>query len=463
MDPFRVLPAELMIEILHAIDDFYGLVSLTKVSPHAESVCAAYALPILNNLTKWYPLFYCPYSYRDADLPLPIRGIFRCLALILSEPPSDIDTVRIHLGYTQDCPWSVVPIKLGPQRANVVAFQLIRIAARIQRLACMCLLTMVGNLYCAVSNSKYLGPERVASFIPFSWVEEYRVYQALWNLQLFSIYFYYTQLKWGWSDEEAQALSIEIPWQFKPKYKLDDEIPSVTNVLIQLGLTPKQICHLPLFDFDEMEQIMDHNDYPPSCVWSPPPTPDANNNEHSFVWNQRPEDAIARVSNGTHQCERMLVHSNTTFPTKTFLGIQLFHPDGPERPLFQEMGLFIWDALRMCSVGLSIPDSNQQRLAGFDILSAPPVQVPYCCPGDRAKMLEILIRWWSLLGKYPQLPPIIAPSFIKANAHNTFWINDPEYQMPTGQNLGIASADGRQMMIPLMGLAPTFFPGQPLP
>lgn len=444
VDPFRVFPVELMIEILHSVDDFYSLVSLTKVSLHADSVCKAYALPILNNLTKWYSLFHCTYSYRGTDLPVPIRGIFRCLALILSEPPSDIETVRIHFAYTEDCPWSVVPIKLCPERATLVAFELIHIAARIQRLACLCLLTMVGNLHCAVSNSKILGPERAAAFIPFSWVEEYRVYQALWNLQLYSIYFYYTQLKWGWSDEEAQSLSKKLNWQFHRKRRTDEEIPSVTNVLIQLGLTPKQRLHLPLFDFDEMEKILDQGKYPPPCVWSPPPTPPY----HKFTsaWSQTPDDAMTKVSQATSQwglipaiVELFAQHSKVSF-----------HLDGTERPFFQGMGLFIWDEWRMCSVGLACPNEDQ-------ILVGP-------LHGPDGKQFDMYRhsshmrdddyrRWWSLLGRYPWPEPQIPSSFTRADPPHTYRINDPHFGIPYGHNIGVVSSDALRL---------TFLPTQPM-
>ncbi|KAJ5414664.1 hypothetical protein N7509_001291 [Penicillium cosmopolitanum] len=402
-DIFRTLPVELMIEILQYIDDFYSVVSLTKASPHAESVCATYALPILNRLTKWHSLFHCPYSYRSQCVPMPIRGIFRCLALMLSEPPSNIESVKRHFQYTQDCPWSVVPIPLCPKRAAKVAFELIRIAGRIQRLACMCLLTMVGSLHCAVSSSKLLGPDRATQFIPFSWVEEYRVYQALWNLQLYSTYLHYTQEKWGWSTQEAQALSIEIPWQFKSKGQLDEEIPSVTTVLIQLGLIPKRIAHLPLFDFDDMEETLDHGGYPSSCAWSPPPVSELEYFLGGYdFWGQSVEQALIRVSKSAIRWEFMTDRS--PMPNRLLHPAVTFRMDGPERPLFQGMGLFIWDEWRMCAVGLICPRPSQ-RESGLP-------RGPDGKPIDLTPFLEdfyswnekvIYERWWSLLGQYPDL------------------------------------------------------------
>ncbi|KAJ5984606.1 hypothetical protein N7481_006705 [Penicillium waksmanii] len=402
-DIFRALPVELMIEILQYIDDFYSLVSLTKASPHAESVCATYALPILNRLTKWYSLFHCPYSYRDQGIPMPIRGIFRCLALMLSEPPSDIESVRRHFEYTQDCPWSVVPIPLCPKRAATVAFELIRIAGRIQRLACMCLLTMVGNLHCAVSSSKLLGPQRATHFIPFGWVEEYRVYQALWNLQLYSTYIHYTQSKWGWSDEEVQALSIEIPWQFASKGALDEEIPSVTTVLNQLGLISKQISHLPLFDFDDMEEILDHSGYPSSCAWSPPPVPELKCFPGGRdLWGQSSQIALVELSRCTELWRFMTDRTpNTTRPLEPAV---TFRMDGPERPFFQGMGLFIWDEWRMCAVGLFYPETLKRESGLPRGPDGKPIDLkPFLDNFDSWNQKVIYERWWSLLGEYPDL------------------------------------------------------------
>lgn len=443
-DTFRALPVELMIEILQYIDDFYSLVSLTKVSPHAESVCAAYALTILNQRTKYYSLFYCSYSYRNENIPMPIRGIFRCIALMLSEPPSDIETVRRHFAYTQDCPWSVVPIPLCPKRASVVAFQLIQIAGRIQRLACLCLLTMVGNLHCAVSSSKLLGADRAATFIPFSWVEEYRVYQALWNLQLYSIYFYYTQSKWGWSDEEVQSLSLEIPWQFKPKNcDLDEEIPSVTKVLTQLGLAPKQMYHLPLFDFDEMEQILDHGKCPPSCAWPPPPIPQTY--YMGEVWGQGPEDALVRLSRSARDWKHMT--DSEPYAERPLHPAVTFRLDGPERPLFQGMGLFIWDDWRMCAVGLSHPNLEQRKSG----LPCGPDGNPIDMKPFFVNYLEwnakvIYERWWSLLGEYPDLLDFLPQYPDKRGFPCMYWNHNRDRRLVTGNPVDSISLRNTRLM-----------------
>lgn len=355
-DPFQLLPVELMLFILQYIDDFYSLHALAGVSPYAKSVCMTYAVSILNHHTQRYSLFCSNESLQPKALnePLSIRGIFRSVALLLSEPSSGPETPKQSLVHLKNCARSTSPIPLSQKGASELAFKLIHIIARIQRLACLCLLTMSANLNCALLNSAHFGPKFTEKIIPFSWVEEYRVYRALWSFQLDSIYRLHTWKgrEWDFQLEELKDVCSELHSGCCSQNSslVYQERCSVSQVLVQLGFDRWNVIdsrsdHFPLFDFDDMEQILNHNKLEfPSGVWTPRPRP--NSLKSDKLWKQDPYFALKCQNPGAGYWG----HCYNEFWSESEAIYQ-----GPGLPLLQGMGIFIWDLWRLFSAGIMPP------------------------------------------------------------------------------------------------------------
>ncbi|PYH42458.1 uncharacterized protein BP01DRAFT_385346 [Aspergillus saccharolyticus JOP 1030-1] len=92
---------------------------------------------------------------------------------------------------------------------------MVGVAANIQRLACICLITLHARLQAALPQYLHsirgipcVMPCQLRDVGPFSWIEEYRVYRALWHLQVFSdLLETGTRLHWSaddmvWSGQE---------------------------------------------------------------------------------------------------------------------------------------------------------------------------------------------------------------------------------------------------------------------
>ncbi|KAL4955766.1 hypothetical protein BDW69DRAFT_182232 [Aspergillus filifer] len=118
---------------------------------------------------------------------------------------------------------------------------MIVIGAQIQRLAYACLVKLFENLrtaHNAILPAEWLENPRRGS-APFQWIEEFRVYRALWLLQIHSDL--RRALKadqesdwggWNWTPTGVDKIATE---SFGDSIALDHEVQGFADVLIDIG------------------------------------------------------------------------------------------------------------------------------------------------------------------------------------------------------------------------------------
>lgn len=111
---------------------------------------------------------------------------------------------------------------------------IIHIAANLQRLARMCSYIMQQKFISAVAYSLAYAVSQQA-VEPITWIEEYRVYWALWHLQHHSALRKPAKHRWMWSKESSKGLG-DIWNNVSPV--LPGKIWTVAAILAVLGLRP---------------------------------------------------------------------------------------------------------------------------------------------------------------------------------------------------------------------------------
>jgi hypothetical protein len=257
---------------------------------------------------------------------------------------------------------------------------MIRIAAQVQYTACQCLTNLLKRLDQActpelLAQWDVLPHRREQGLAHPSWVEEFRVYQALWCLQLISDLYHATgpdPVKsqsgeswggWGWSEAEIQKIKTYrsyLPDAFEVGSLLpasSDEIQCVSDSLRELGA----LCHSPVdepvpeahatnstdkFDYVApfFESLQTPN-MPNGSVWSMQPFPE--NSEINTKWHRSARHASRGFISSFYRKEVFLRErtKNHGPPTPGLEKIREFH----------KLGLFIWDLWRMYCMGLMKP------------------------------------------------------------------------------------------------------------
>ncbi|KAJ5095047.1 hypothetical protein N7532_007338 [Penicillium argentinense] len=424
------LPIEVVIQILSYTDDFYGLHSLISVSPYAASVLTTYPALILDQITRSHPLFRLDLSVSGSGLFPHIDWIFWTIALAISGPSFDYESLSQHVNISTDSTPISLKDLLSGENAPSIALALIDMAASIQRLACACLSRMVENLQPAVSNSSILSECVDRDFpppnsIPFSWVEEYRVYRALWHLQRYSLLRELAR-KWNWSEENLAQLDRYAKFSEGVKGGFMEEILSVSEALQDLGIVPDpkppptprhhpnsaldSLMRLdpvaidlgetiPLFNFREMNL-----DSPGICqkrlqqsqsqsmvawrVWTPPPVPA--NNDINYAWEREARHALSMSAPSISSWMEMSFDFAYGTPSRFLLPGY-----GGEIQSFRRLGVFLWDHWRMYVSGLVTPWLYLRT------------ETPNGSPigpsrhGRNESLDAMRLKWWSLVGRYP--------------------------------------------------------------
>lgn len=165
MDPFEKLPVEIILPILNLTADFTGVDSLLAASPAINAVFNANSSRIISGLLE-----ACPSTAQELH---HLFRIVHCIRTPSFQP-------RYMCSFILRCP---VP---KPDHDPSVARSMIHVASQIQYLACACLTKLFANFrsaHNAVLPAEWLNDEE-GGVSPFSWIEEFRVYRALWRLQI---------------------------------------------------------------------------------------------------------------------------------------------------------------------------------------------------------------------------------------------------------------------------------------
>lgn len=388
MDPFECFPVEIIQSILSYTADYVGIESLLSVSPWVNTVFHDQPRTITLQLIKSNPISTIP------EIACLMRDI------------SVLNTPSIHckdIGkYTQLRKGirNVLPQQMTPQEIR----QLIHIAAKVQRLACICLYTMQKNFATAVRDTRGWEAGQKAE-MPLSWTEEYRVYWALWHLQHYTALKQHAKYHWGWAAESLNAIDTYIIFE-GPAFTLKEQIWTVAAILADLGLCPfynhpgdyldwaeeedeeatgaawdypyKTPC--PFFASLTVELLHDHEKY---RIWSPAPAPDLHQ-ANVWFWG-RARRSIEEFPSPTAMF-RAVGRMLTRVPPRTCRTWQMMRMQP-----YRRLGVVFWDHWRMYRVGLYDASSSEPEITpDGDIL-----------PGCREGMEwpEIASRWLALVGK----------------------------------------------------------------
>lgn len=249
---------------------------------------------------------------------------------------------------------------------------------------------------------------------PFSWVEEYRVYWALWNLQQYSMLRRTAQARWGWS----KALTIEMAHTYISWYNimtlLPEQIWTVAAALSDLGLRPLY-GHLIEDKWDQGDGCEEESvkiasafptgtpipflaslDPPPHyhCpIRSPPATPEEGSRVNE-AWGRKLRHRLLETTPAA------MIRCHATM-TRNRRGFEQSSRDLQYAHLFRRLGVTIWDMWRIFSAGLL---SNMFRKMEVPI----PTPEGGTISGENSEfdlsLWDISARWLALVGKPPQTP-----------------------------------------------------------
>ncbi|RDW90780.1 uncharacterized protein DSM5745_02555 [Aspergillus mulundensis] len=239
-----------------------------------------------------------------------IKQLLRNVAIIYS-PSTNCSN---HEQYRQICYVPGSDRELPDQMTAAESLQILHLAARIQRLACMCLHSMQQKFVTAVEDSQ--GPLVAAKAAePTSWMEEFRVYWVLWHLQHYSAFVEVSKARWAWPKDYIEDAKENFTTLNRVPRILTEQVWTVSAILADMGLRPlyghprslppsfREVkeeqeeesskagwtfnqyfgaARLPLFA--SLALPPNHHSYP---VWSPPPIP-SDNSRIERNWQRAP-------------------------------------------------------------------------------------------------------------------------------------------------------------------------------
>lgn len=340
MDPFNKLPTEIVLCMLHHTTDFVGLDSLLCVSPRIQTVFQASALRITEDI-----LAGCPYTWR-------LEPLFRTSALIRT-PAFQCSSFNEYHSRTRDTPAFIKAWKDDQFSHSNTLRSMIRVAARIQRLSCAVISTMLDKLRLAGQSSSVLPPGwEVHGLAPSSWIEEYRVHRSIWVLQVFSDLHRAKHSKpvepnnsqesswggWNWSLEEVHNSALYAPLG-DIRQTVREEIEIVEHVLQDLVLST-QVRSSPLGLylpwFSSLEMKVGVTNYP---VWPARPMPTV----HGVDSWKRGKSSASRA--GIQRQVFQAIKRNLTL-------LESYPRDLQDELPLQRLGIFLWDVWRLNAMGL---------------------------------------------------------------------------------------------------------------
>lgn len=169
------LPTELILLIIELLD-FVGLEALLQLSPRVLAIFNHDPARIMRSIVPNSPV-----------TGFELQGLFFECAFI-HRPSLQINSLREYEARVH-AHSAINPrlVFVGTNRAEtrLVMRDMICVAAHIQKLSCTCLNIMRKSLFAAVSSSP-VSPETApgAALRQPSWIEEFRVYRALWHIKL---------------------------------------------------------------------------------------------------------------------------------------------------------------------------------------------------------------------------------------------------------------------------------------
>lgn len=336
--------------IIDYIDDFYGLDSMLQCLPRAAMIFQGNSVRITENvlracsITKPLPKVdfgddnfrtfscdICRFFREIVYIRTPsFRSKFPEMSISTSMSISSESCLSRHFrGRSQS-------------EASSVMRGMVKVAAQVQRLACACLCLMLENLENAITRAPNIHVRRAhAAFSPPSWIEELRVYRALWILQLYSdIYAAVRSTKW----DTKYKLALE---GYADKRGLTsfmvEEVRTVHEVLQKVVISsPPAIpprfrnsarVYLPFLLNPELKNGIN------LPVWAPPPIPPLED-EVSESWYLGPKH------------RHLITERIDDFEKLPRSGSSSIYTSEDDMSSFKSLGIYFWDSWRYYSAGL---------------------------------------------------------------------------------------------------------------
>lgn len=376
--------SQLPIEILSIINtytaDWVGLENLCQVFPQvadlfagdANSKADLGAIRLVESILK--------------ENPIMSHELHRHFRMIMKLQQPSLADSNITIFMDRDYSLSSMACSLSITRGMLQ--EIVATAANIQRLACACLAALLTRLRKVQPRRwvVHMYPEnnccRVTGTVPYeqrdagppSWIEEYRVYRALWHLQLHcDLLIVAERLKWPQTDYE-KLWADDMDWnEFVP---MASEVHSVSECLERLfrdniGSTTKLSVESNSNDIVLITKIPNATHLPREFdVWSPPsPTIILHRSSPSTlhdIWGR----AIDRTQRNRMTAFWRFLQARTF---KNPLSRQTCSLQD-SRP-WRALGMPIWDLWRFYELGLWKPERHGLLESG-PILNPDGVEIP---------------------------------------------------------------------------------------
>ncbi|PYI34205.1 hypothetical protein BP00DRAFT_423196 [Aspergillus indologenus CBS 114.80] len=389
MDPFSAIPHELLSSISEEAADWVGLDSLIRVSPRIAALFIPEggsdqahpdAIYLVENILRTNSMV----SHR-------LHRFFRMCADLRSPTFSSGCNLTLAEFMAQE-----YSSPLSPTSVTGTALRdMVRVAANIQRLACACLTTFLARTravqpigYGKDAAGKLKGgepyPAREAG--PPSWVEEYRIYRALWHLQLHSdVWNVSPQLDWSISELQLhlRISGCRVPTQKSKKgvtgesEPTGDEMRAVSECLQDIcahsNLSEPLVANAETFYLRFWLELPDASSLggqdAPICdfrVWSPPPLPPSEEDTckpSAAQWANTVSDTEGRNIHGMwHMLPTFEAYGRRAlFQRCTLLD---------RRPLLA-LGMVFWDYWRLYNLGLMPARCSDDGDGNSQVVRAP--------------------------------------------------------------------------------------------
>ncbi|PYH94346.1 hypothetical protein BO71DRAFT_398934 [Aspergillus ellipticus CBS 707.79] len=347
MDDFSTMPNELGSNVDGYATDWVGLESLFRASPQVgepdpKAEADLQAIRLVESILQKDPIM-------SHELHLQFR-----MALNLRQ--SSLADANLAEFMAHDHSLSLLA---SSSITQALLREMVTVAANIQLLACACLATFSSRLR-AVQPRRWEGSSGPRMFIvegtgPYeprdagspSWIEEYRVYRAIWHLQLHAdLLVAGDKLNWPESDLEHLRTN-HIDWNHLPDVA-GEELRAVSECLESLrgptiqpsSSSSSSNSHL-ISQIPDVSQLRHRFD-----VWVPPaqPKPSCNHDDVAYIWGQGLEmTGRNRAANAWEACQFRTSHSR--WAKFQVCSLQDSRP-------YRALGMPIWDLWRLYGLGL---------------------------------------------------------------------------------------------------------------
>lgn len=384
---FDLIPTEIILLIFREITDFVSLDNLLQVSPRVSAIFSLYPISITEHVLVSSPMtsrIILRQFHEDAVIRSPIAHY------------ANLRQFGVHFWSKNANIVNLAQCYAGRNASEVDdgLRDMVHVAAHIQRLACACLSTMLGNLHTVVHSDPVFPESRViAGTKKPSWVEEYRVYRALWHLQIFSdletasgpnVVIRSSYSRWGGWDWPSDD-TTELPWGWYFMARRVDrfvrnEVRQVSRVLQIMTGAEKHaarstLMRIPLRTSSQSAHPFD------GPVWCPPPLP--RNTKVDRLWCQSISFSRLQAPSMPHFS---LFQDHVT--GNLFPGLS-HDPLLKKSMCLHDLGMFLWDRWRLCCVGLVFTQRSERESMpeGDDMIRDPDAYVAKTGGMERWKAL----------------------------------------------------------------------------